>query len=170
MSMENTTQAQSDGRADFDFLVGRWRVHHRILRERLKGSTAWEDVEGTVVNYPILGGLGNLEEHVLNRDAGQVKAIGLRLFNPISQEWSIYWADSRFATLDSGVFGRFTQGRGVFYAQEIVDGRHILNRFIWSDITPTSARWEQAFSADGGATWEANWIMEFSRESEQAGG
>jgi hypothetical protein len=158
---------QRDGRADFDFLVGQWRVHHRILWQRLKGSTSWEEVEGTAVNYKMLGGLGNIEHHLLDRDAGRVEAIALRIFNPGSQEWSIYWADSVATTLDAGVFGGFERGQGAFYAQEVFEGRHLLNRFLWSDITPTSARWEQAFSADGGKTWEVNWIMQFRRNEQE---
>jgi hypothetical protein len=156
-----------DGRTDFDFLVGRWRVHHRILRGRLQQSTTWDEMEGTVVNEPILGGLGNMEEHSIERVDGPIAAIAVRVYESAAQEWSIYWADSVSPVLDAGVFGRFAGGRGSFYAQEISEGRHILTRFVWSDITPISAHWEQAYSADGGLSWEVNWIMEFSRIQEE---
>jgi hypothetical protein len=152
-----------DGRTDFDFLIGRWNVHHQRLRERLKSSTSWEEFEGTAVNRKILGGLGNADENVMDRETGRIEAVSLRLFDPGPQEWSIYWADSVRGTLDVPMIGGFTQGRGEFYSQEVFEGKHIFNRFIWSDITPTSCRWEQAFSADGGKTWETNWIMELTR-------
>ncbi len=161
--MTEPNERAQGGRADFDFLIGRWNVHHRRLRERLKGSTSWEEFEGTSVDRKILGGLGNTDENILDRASGRMEAISLRLFDPKSQEWSIYWADSARGTLDVPMIGGFTQGRGEFYSQEVFEGKHIFNRFIWSDITSTSCQWEQAFSADGGKTWETNWIMEFTR-------
>lgn len=164
--MTESNTREQDGRADFDFLIGRWHDHHRRLRERLKGSTSWEEFEGTTVHRNILGGLSNISEHLLDRASGRLEAISLRFFDPRSQQWSIYWADSVRGTLDTPMIGGFTQGRGEFYAQEVFEGRHIFSRFIWSDITPTSCHWEQAFSADGGKTWETNWIWELTRSQE----
>jgi hypothetical protein len=156
-------QRQHDGRNDFDFLIGRWKVHHRILRERLKGSSDWTEFDGTVINHEILAGIGNTDEFIMDLPTGRVEALALRLFNPHSREWSIHWASSTTGVLDTPMIGQFKDGRGEFFAQELHDGRHVFSRFIWSEITGNSCRWEQALSEDGGRTWETNWIMEFTR-------
>lgn len=156
-------QTENDGRNDFDFLIGTWKVHHHRLRERLKGSTKWEDFDGDTVARKILNRLGNLDENVLHRETGSIHAISLRLFDPNTKEWAIYWCTDQTGTLDVPMIGVFKDGRGEFYSQEVFEGRHIYNRFIWSRITSNSCQWEQAFSEDGGKTWETNWIMEFER-------
>jgi hypothetical protein len=156
-------QPENDGRNDFDFLIGTWKVHHRTLKKRLNGSTEWQEFEGETVDRKILNGLGNMDENLIHAQAGSVHAMTLRLFNPESNEWSIYWSTDRTGTLDVPVIGGFTEGRGEFYSQEVFDGRHIYSRFIWSKITSNSCQWEQAYSEDGGKTWETNWIMEFER-------
>ena len=154
---------ENDGRNDFDFLIGSWKVHHRRLMERLNGSTEWEEFDGDTVDRKILNGLGNMDENLIHSKKGQVHAITLRLFNPESKEWSIYWSTDATGTLDVPMVGGFKDGRGEFYSQEVFEGRHIYNRFIWSKITANSCQWEQALSADGGRNWETNWIMEFNR-------
>lgn len=154
-----------DGSRDFDFLVGRWQVHHQRLRERLKGSRDWDELEGTLEARTVLGGLGNFDEVVMERASGRVHGLTLRLYNPHSRQWSLYWSSSLDGALYAPMIGEFTDGVGKFYSQEPFEGRAIFSRFIWSAITPTSCRWEQAFSADGGATWETNWIMAFTRLS-----
>jgi len=154
---------ENDGRNDFDFLVGTWKVHHRTLKKRLNGSTDWEEFDGDTVGRKILDGLGNIDENLIHSKKGPVHAITLRLFDPVSKEWSIYWSTDVTGTLDVPMIGGFKDGRGEFYSQEVFEGRHIYNRFIWSKITANSCQWEQAFSEDGGKTWETNWIMEFER-------
>jgi hypothetical protein len=156
-------QIENDGRNDFDFLTGTWNVHHKLLKGRLKGSTEWDEFEGTCVDKKILNGLGNFDEVVMYGKAGTFHAVAVRLFDVHSKEWSIYWAAGTSGILDVAMLGGFKDGRGEFYSQEIFEGRHIFSRFIWSGITPTSCQWEQAFSADGGKTWETNWIMEHER-------
>ena len=156
-------QPENDGRNDFDFLIGTWKVHHRTLKKRLNGSTEWQEFEGETVDRKILNGLGNMDENLIHAQTGSVHAMTLRLFNPESKEWSIYWSTDRTGTLDVPVIGGFTDGWGEFYSQEVFDGRHIYSRFIWSKITSNSCQWEQAYSEDGGKTWETNWIMEFER-------
>ena len=156
-------ETQNDGRNDFDFLIGTWKVHHRALTKRLKGSNDWDEFEGDTLSRKILNGLGNMDENIIHRKTSPVHAITLRLFNPESKEWSIYWSTNLTGTLDVPMIGGFKNGRGEFYSQEVFEGRHIYNRFIWSKITATSCQWEQAFSEDGGITWETNWIMEFER-------
>jgi hypothetical protein len=150
-----------DGRQDFDFFAGRWIVAHRRLRQRLAGDTHWEEFAGTCESRPIIGGLGNVDDNILQLPAGTYRAATLRLFDPAARLWSIWWIDSRAMRLEPPVHGRFENGVGTFLGDDLLDNRPIQVRFIWSEITAASARWEQAFSADGGETWEANWIMKF---------
>ena len=157
MSLEN------DGRNDFDFLMGTWKVRHRMLKDRLKGSEEWIEFEGDTVARKILNGIGNLDDNLIHMKDRPVHAITLRLFNPASREWSIYWSTDRTGILDVPVIGGFKDGVGQFYSQEVFESRHIYSRFIWSKITATSCQWQQAFSEDGGKTWETNWVMEFER-------
>jgi hypothetical protein len=154
---------ENDGRHDFDFLIGSWKVHHRTLKKRLHASTEWVEFEGDMVSRKILNGLGVLDENLIRTKNGPVQAMALRLFNPVAKEWSIYWSTDQTGILDVPVIGGFQEGHGEFYSQEVFEGRHIYSRFIWSRITANSAQWEQAFSEDGGKTWETNWIMEFKR-------
>ena len=156
-------QTENDGRNDFDFLIGTWKVHHRRLVERLKGSTKWEESEGDTIDRKIMNGVSNMDENIIHRKTGPVHAISLRVFNPTSKEWSIYWSTDLSGTLDVPMIGGFKDGIGEFYSQEVFEGRHIFCRFIWSKITANSAQWEQAFSIDGGRTWETNWVNTFER-------
>jgi hypothetical protein len=153
----------NDGRNDFDFFMGSWKVSHQRLRERLVGCTEWEEFESECTAYKILGGLGNFDEITMPRDTGMVYGATLRLFNPVSQEWSIYWADSVRVTLDVPMIGKFENGVGMFYAHETHAGKHVYSRFIWSNITANTCQWEQALSTNGGATWETNWVMKSVR-------
>ncbi len=158
--MKNT----NDGRHDFDFITGTWEVRHKRLRRRLQACTEWDGFTGEATASAILGGLGNVDEFSLDRVAGAHFGATLRLFNPASREWSLYWANSASSTLFEPLVGRFEHGRGVFYGHEVEGGRHVYSRYTWSEITPTSARWEQALSANGGQTWETNWVMQFERK------
>jgi hypothetical protein len=154
---------QQDGRNGFDFFVGSWTGHNRRLRERLKGSTEWEEFEGKSIVRKILDGLGNIDEVSMDRESGRLEGFTLRLYDPKSDQWSIYWVDSVRGELLTPMVGSFNNGRGEFYDQEIFEGKMIFSRFIWSQITETSCRWEQAFSTDGGKTWETNWVTDFKR-------
>ena len=158
-----TIQQEQDGRADFDFEVGRWQVHSRRLQEWLKGSTDWEAFEGISAARKVLGGLGMIDEITNERTSGPIQGMTLRLFDPQAKQWSVYFAESVHGTLTTPLIGKFQDGRGVFYAYEPISGHHLLSRYLWMDITPTSYRWEQAFSADGGSTWETNWIQDHVR-------
>ena len=153
----------SDGRHDFDFFHGRWKVSHRRLRNRLVGDTVWEEFAGTCDTQPIIGGLGNLDDNLLELPAGTYRAATLRLFNAGTGLWSIWWVDARDPRLEPPVHGGFESGVGTFYGDDNLAGRPIRVRFSWSQITPHSARWDQAFSADGGKSFEPNWTMRFAR-------
>ncbi|HEX8997457.1 MAG TPA: hypothetical protein VF812_15625 [Ktedonobacterales bacterium] len=163
MSEPTTLALALDGREDFDFFMGAWNVHHRKLRARLKGSTDWEEFDGETESRKVLGGLGNTDQLVMDSSAGHVVGMTVRLFDPHTRQWRIYWADSVHGAFDQPMIGRFQNGRGEFYAQEFFEGQSIYSRFIWTSISETECRWEQAFSADGGKTWETNWIMDFTR-------
>ena len=152
------------GPHDWDFLAGHWSVRHRRLKARLVGNTDWEEFAGTCVMWPTLDGAGNVDDNVLELPGGTYRAMGLRAFDAKTRQWSIWWLDARYPTrLDPPVRGGFRDGVGTFLGDDTLNGRPIKVRFRWSEITATSARWEQAFSPDGGATWETNWTMQFTR-------
>lgn len=149
--------------SDFDFLHGSWHVHNRRLREPLCGSSDWYDFAGTAVERSLWDGQANIEEYDANMPTGRVRGLALRLYNPNAAQWTIHWSSSATGTLDSPLTGEFHDGRGVFYGQDRHAGRTILVRFIWTCVDTDACRWEQAFSNDGGAMWETNWTMEFTR-------
>jgi hypothetical protein len=151
------------GPDDWAFLVGSWKVSHRRLKGRLVGSTEWESFAGTCVNWPTMGGAGNVDDNVLELPSGTYRAVGIRAYDARTRQWSIWWLDARVGTIDPPVRGGFKDGVGTFVGDDVHDGKPVKVRFEWSKITPTSGHWEQAFSPDGGRTWEVNWRMEFVR-------
>jgi hypothetical protein len=156
--------AQRDGQHDFDFEFGNWSTHIKRLLHPLTGSNTWVDLEGTSILRKIWDGRANLGELEVGNPTTHLEGLSLRLYNPESHQWSIYWSNSRDGSLGTPMIGQFKDGRGEFYDQETLQGAAIYVRFIFSDITPTSFRLEQAFSADGGKTWEPNWIATFIRQ------
>lgn len=150
-------------RHDWDWLEGSWRVRHHRLKARLMGSTEWEHFDGTCAMVRTMDGLGNMDDNWLDLPAGAYRAMGVRAFNPETRQWSIWWLDGRVQTIDPPVRGGFSNGVGEFVGDDMLRGQPIIVRFRWSEITANSARWEQAFSPDGGASWEVNWWMEFAR-------
>lgn len=156
----------SDAHRDWDFLVGKWNAHHRRLRRRLAGNNDWDEFKGTLVNWPVLGGQGNVGDNVMELPTGTVRGVGFRAFDPVSGQWLSWWLDSRNpTTIEEPDRGRFVDGIGTFVSDDTLDGRPIKTRVRWSGITPSSARWEQSCSGDGGATWESNWITDFTRQA-----
>ena len=152
--------------ADFDFIIGDWRVFHRRLNARLTGCTDWTEFAGRSSTRKILGGVGNVEDNVLHFPEGSVRAAAFRSFDAASRTWSIWWLDGRHPQrLEVPVVGSFHQGIGLFFADDVLDGRAIRVRFSWSDTDTGSPLWEQAFSDDAGATWELNWTMHFHRQN-----
>ena len=148
---------------DFDFLRGRFNVRHHRLKERLVGNTEWEDFAGTSELWTTLGSHGTVDDNWLDLPAGAYRAMGARAFDPKTKQWAIWWLDARTPNVDPPVRGGFKDGVGTFIGDDMLRGKPIKMRFQWSKITATTAHWEQAFSPDGGATWETNWTMEFSR-------
>jgi len=149
---------------NFDFLVGEWTSKQRRLREVLKGSDEWYEFDGVSRCWSALDGNANIDE-VLFPSQG-FGGVTLRLYDKATETWSIYWASSRTGLSLPPVTGGFGDDeRGVFTAAEEYNGVPITCRYLWLDITATTARWEQAFSIDAGQTWETNWVAEFTRSS-----
>jgi hypothetical protein len=155
--------AHRDGQTDFDFEMGTWKTHLSRLQHPLSGSSTWVQYEGTTTVRKVWNGRANLLEFEATGTAGHIEALSLRLYNPGSHQWSLNFANSASGELGRPTVGEFRNGRGEFYDQETLDGRAILVRFIISDITAISCRFEQAFSDDGGKSWEVNWIAADSR-------
>lgn len=146
---------------DFDFILGRWTIANRRLKAVNVGSDDWDTFASTSFCEPRLDGLANIEE-VRCPDRGWI-GMAVRTFDIAAQEWAIYWVSSADGLLQPPVRGRFGPDGCVLEGDDRMDDQPIRARFIWSDISPHSARWTQAFSFDDGATWETNWIMDFTR-------
>ncbi len=148
------------GQQDFDWEVGSWTTHVRVLRNPLSGKPPeWAEYRGTSIVRPLLGGRANFVELSVEGSAGKIEGGSLRLYNPQSRQWSINYASLRNGMLTAPVYGAFDgRGRGTFYGQDMLDGRAILVRFAINRVSSQEARFEQAFSADGGSSWETNWI------------
>jgi hypothetical protein len=158
------TSEARDGRSDFDFEIGRWRTVVKRLRKPLSGSSDWVEYEGSSVVHAFLDGRANLVELSIAGPAGRIEGVSLRLYHPESRHWSIHYASAVDGELTAPLFGRFEQGRGEFYGDDSLGGRPIKVRFVITQETRDRARFEQAFSADGGRTWEVNWIATDTRQ------
>ncbi len=158
--------AERSGQHDFDFEIGTWKTRLSRLQRPLTGSTTWVKYEGTTVVRKVWEGRANLVELVADGPAGRFEGLSLRLYNPQSRQWSINYAGANSGVMSTPMFGAFKNGRGEFYSQETYNGRAIFVRFVISEITPDSCRFEQAFSDDGGKTWEVNWIAIDTRVKE----
>ena len=153
----------ADGSHDFDFEFGAWRAHISRRLHPLTGSTAWSEYDGTSVVRKVWNGSANLGELDVSGPAGRLQGLSLRLYNPQTRQWNISWSNAADGLLTPPMVGGFTGGRGEFYNGDTLNGRAIMARFIFSDIDKPAFRIEQAFSADGGQTWETNWIATFTR-------
>lgn len=165
-----TLTATIDGRHDFDFAFGHWRIHNRKLADiNDLGCTEWVEFDALSDFRPILGGLGNVDTFVpqgLPADRS-FEGATLRMFDPATGLWRIWWMSTRApGELDVPVEGRFVDGKGQFYCDDVIGGVPLRVRFTWFDVAPGRTRWEQAFSTDGEQTWSTNWTMTATRESE----
>ena len=151
------------GEDDFDFNLGTWVTRVRRLRNPLSGDDTWVEYEGSSRVDRVWERGASLFELDVRGPAGRIEGVGLRLYNPRSRQWSLNWASRRTGVVEPPMVGEFRDGRGEFFGSDTFEGRAILARNRFVDITPDSARFEQAFSADGGRTWETNWVMTFSR-------
>jgi hypothetical protein len=149
---------RSDGARDFDFEIGRWKTELRRLKKPLSGSSEWIRYSGTTAVTSIWGGKANLVELDVDGPAGRLQALSLRLYNPETREWTLNFANAAGGALGVPSVGAFRNGRGEFYSHEPFGDRTVLVRFVISDIKADSVRFEQAFSVDGGRSWEINWV------------
>jgi hypothetical protein len=153
-----------DGQHDFDFNIGTWNTHIKRLQHPLKGSNTWVELEGTVVVQKVWNGRAQLEEIEADGPTGHFEGLTLFLYNPQSHQWSQNFASSGDGTLSVPTVGEFKNGRGEFFDQEPFNGRTILVRVVWSNVTPNSHQFEQSFSDDGGKTWEPNFVATLTRK------
>lgn len=156
--------ALRDGQHDFDFNLGKWNTHIRRLMHPLTGSTTWVEMNGTVMIRKVWNGRAQIEEVEASGDSGHFEGMTLFLYNPEAHQWGMYFANSSGGTIETPSIGEFKDGRGEFYDQETYQGRTILVRVVWSDITPDTHRFEQSFSDDGGKTWEPNFVANLTRD------
>lgn len=155
-------QLEPNAPTDFDFVLGKWQVRHRRLKERLNQCDEWDEFIGYSSTQKVLGGFGNIEDNQLFFPEQTFRAIAVRSYDASTGNWSIWWLDGRFpGVIDVPVNGQFKDGVGTFYADDTFAGKPIKVRFLWSQPSPNRPRWEQAFSVDGGKTWETNWTMDF---------
>jgi hypothetical protein len=156
-------QRQRDGQHDFDFEIGTWKTHLKRLMHPLTGSKTWVEYDGTTVVRKVWDGRANLVELVADGRAGHFEGLNLRLYNPEAHQWSLNFANVAGGTLTQPTIGEFRNGRGEFYDQETFNGRAVFVRFVISQLSPDSCHFEQAFSDDGGKSWEINWIADDTR-------
>jgi hypothetical protein len=160
----NQAPADRDGQHDFDFELGHWNIHLKRLQHPLTGSTTWVEFDGTSVTRKVWDGRSQIEEFETDSAAGgHIEGLTLRLYNPQTHQWSLYWANSKIGTMDPPQVGQFKNGRGEFFGHDTLNGKAIVIRFVWSNTTTDKPHFEQSFSADGGQTWELNWITDQTR-------
>ena len=166
-SGSQTTTSVRDGQHDFDFALGTWKAHLKRLEHPLTGSKTWVEFDGTFSARKVWDGRANVEEVELNSPTGPIEGLTVRLYNPQSRQWSIYWANSKNGAMDtSPQIGQFKDGRGEFYGQDMLEGKLIYVRFVWTKTDSDSPHFEQSYSEDGGKTWEVNWITDQTRVSD----
>jgi hypothetical protein len=163
--LQPETLKDRDGQYDFDFNIGTWKTHIKRLRHPLANSTEWFEMHGTVAVSKVWNGRANLEEIEIDGPNGHLEGLTLRLYNPESHQWFLHWVNASDGILGQPMIGEFKNGQGEFYDQETFNGRAILVRQIFSNITTNSYNFEQSFSDDGGKTWESNWVATVYRES-----
>jgi len=160
----NAAKSVRDGQHDFDFEIGSWKIHLKKRLNPLTGSDKWVEFDGTSVTRKVWDGRSQIEEFETDSPTtGHIEGMTLRLYHPDSHQWYLYWANSKDGVLVVPQIGEFKNGQGEFYAQDMLNGKAILIRFIWSKTDTDVPHFEQSFSADGGKTWEVNWITDQTR-------
>jgi hypothetical protein len=150
--------------SDFDWLVGRWASRQRRLVKVLAGCEDWYEFDATLDCQTYLDGHGVFD--VLRAPERDIEGLTLRLYSPQEQVWRIWWASRNSdGHLDVPVVGRFDGTVGTFECDDTWQGIPIRVRYRWSHVDTANPRWEQAFSTDGGKTWEVNWTASFARQA-----
>lgn len=157
------TASPTSSKHDFDFYEGKWYLNNKKLKTKLNGCTEWLEFESTQEMYRILNGIGNVDNFLATFDGVPFEGMTVRLFNPKTKLWSLYWADSNEGKFDPPVVGSFENNVGHFFAKDIFEGKPILVVFRWDARDIENPVWSQAFSEDNGKNWEWNWYMYFSK-------
>jgi hypothetical protein len=157
------TASETSSKNDFDYLIGNWNIRNRTLKEPLAGSDEWEEFDATQEFRLILLGLGNVDIFHCELDGKPFEGLTVRLFDPQTRLWTIYWADSNAMTLDDGKVGSFDGDEGEFFGREVVADKDVIVKFRWDKRHLEAPIYGRAFSADAGRTWEWNWYSNFSR-------
>jgi hypothetical protein len=147
---------------DFDYLVGSWSIRNRTLKEPLVGSDEWEEFDATQELHQLLLGQGNFDIFRTKLGGKPFEGLTVRLFDPKTRLWTIYWADSNAMKLDDGKVGSFDGDEGDFFGREVIARKTVIVRFHWDKRNAKAPIYSRAFSADGGRTWEWNWYSNFS--------
>ena len=158
-----TAAVLTAGERDFDFEIGVWKTHLTRRLRPLTGSQTWVDYDGTTTVRPVWGGAANLVELVADGPAGHFEGLSLRLYNPQTRQWGLNFSNRADGQMVAPTIGGFRDGRGEFYQQDTLGGRAIFVRFVITIRSKDAIHFEQAFSADGGKTWEVNWIADDTR-------
>ncbi len=162
-----TFTSERGGQRDFDFALGTWKAHLKRLEHPLTGSKTWVEFDGTFVARKVWDGRAMIEEVELDSPGGHIEGLTLRLYNPQTHQWSIYWANSKNGVMDtSPQVGQFKNGRGEFYGTDTLNGKLIYVRFVWTNTNTNTPHFEQSYSDDGGKTWEVNWTTDQTRMSD----
>ena len=164
---QTSTAKEGDGQRDFDPLIGSWKYHLKRRLNPLTGSNTWVEFDGTGVCRKVWDG-ASLDQVELDGPTGHIEGLTLRVYNPQSHQWRLYWANRKVGILDPPQVGEFKNGRGEFFAQDTINGKTILIRFAWTNTTTDTPHFEQSFSDDGGKTWEVNWITDQTRVPDES--
>jgi hypothetical protein len=157
------TASKGSSKHDFDYLAGEWKIRNRRLKEPLAGRDEWVEFDATQNCRSILQGFGDFDIFSTELDGKPFEGFTLRLFDPQTRLWTIYWADSKAVKLDGGKVGSFDGDIGLFFAREVFNGKNIVVKFHWDKRNPEAPIWSAAYSADDGQTWEWNWHAHFAR-------
>jgi hypothetical protein len=160
--------AERDGQHDFDPLIGKWKFHLKRRLNPLTGSNSWVEMDGSGTCFKVWDGGADLDTVVLDGPSGHIEGLTLRTYDPRSHQWRLYWSNRKNGIVDPPQVGEFKNGRGEFFAQDTIDGKTILVRYVWTDMTTNSPHFEQSFSDDGGKTWEVNWITDQTRVTDDS--
>jgi hypothetical protein len=162
----NIVASKNSAQTDFDFYIGKWKIHNRKLKTRLNHCTDWLEFEAMDETRSLLNGLGNMNEYRTQFDGVPLAGMTLRLFNPKTKLWSLYWADGKAGVLDIPVVGSFDGNIGKFYAKDVCEGKNIIVLFHWDKTNPEVPIWSQAFSTDQGKTWDMELVYDGVQASE----
>ena len=157
------TASATSSNEDFNFYEGKWKLHNKKLKTKLDNCNEWIEFESTQEMYKVLNGLGNIDNYLATFDGIPFEGMTVRLFNPKTKLWSLYWADSNEGKFDPPVLGSFDNNIAHFFTKDTFGGKNILVVFRWDKTDNENPIWSQAFSEDNGKTWEWNWFMYFSK-------